>query len=745
MNTWSDRTVVWLSRLTAGRQLGAREVTLGFVSAMVLLLVIAVMSYRSLDDFIGANARVDRTREEISDLEDILSQLKDAETGQRGFLITADETFLEPYKASLVRIPELLDMVRTHAADNGEQQVRLSDLEELIAQRMQSLERGIRMKRSNAPVRDIRPSLDEGKTLMDRSRALVAAIISDEEARLARRAEAVGRNAIRAKEVIVIGNAAALLVIAIIFVLLRGEVARRRRAQHAAQRNAEEVSELYNNAPCAYHSVGPDGLLLRVNDTWLSWFGYTREEVVGKLHHQDVMTPESAARLVALQRDPGSPMKRLGHVQDVEYEYVRKDGTRFMASINAAIVRNSGGDRIISRSTLFDITGRKRAEQLLRESNLFLDSVIENIPDMIFVKDAADLRFVRFNRAGEELLGYPRGQLIGCNDYDFFPTGEAEAFTARDREVLANGVVVDIPEESVMTRDKGARLLHTKKLPIVDETGRPRYLLGISEDITERKRAEAEERKLTEELRRRTAQLEVTNRELESFSYSVSHDLRSPLRAIDGFSRMLEEDYAERIDAEGKRMLGVVRENAAQMAQLIDDLLAFSRLGQQPVSAAPVDMDLLVRDALAGLFPGKDPAVLGVEFGPLPPVSGDRNLLRQVWVNLVGNAIKYSSRRETPRVRITGRNYQTAAGRECEYCVEDNGVGFDMKYHHKLFGVFQRLHSSGDFPGTGVGLAIVQRVVTRHNGRVWAVGRLNEGASFYFSLPATRENDNGQV
>ena len=226
----------------------------------------------------------------------------------------------------------------------------------------------------------------------------------------------------------------------------------------------------------------------------------------------------------------------------------------------------------------------------------------------------------------------------------------------------------------------------------------------------------------------RTAELEAVNKELSSFSYSVSHDLRAPLRAVDGYARMLEEDYTTRLDDEGRRLLGVIRESAGRMGQLIDDLLNFSRLGRQPMARHSVDTAGLVNDVIQEVR-AQSPAK--IEIGDLPQAQGDRALLKQVWVNLIGNALKYSSKRDAARVEIGGQ----IEGEENIYWVRDNGAGFDPRYAAKLFGVFQRLHSNEEFTGTGVGLAIVQRVVTRHGGRVWAEGRPGEGACFSFSLP----------
>jgi signal transduction histidine kinase len=242
---------------------------------------------------------------------------------------------------------------------------------------------------------------------------------------------------------------------------------------------------------------------------------------------------------------------------------------------------------------------------------------------------------------------------------------------------------------------------------------------------------EFRERRRAEE---KAIELSAVNKELDAFSYSVSHDLRAPLRAIDGYSRLLEEDSGERLGEEGRRLLGVVRSSAARMGRLIDDLLAFSRLGQQEPSRSMIDMAGLAREIAAEL--SREFPAARVIVGELPQARGDAALLKQVWSNLIGNALKYSARRERPQIDIGA----TAQPEEDIYWVRDNGVGFDMRYASKLFGVFQRLHGQDDFPGTGIGLAIVQRVVVRHGGRVWAEAEVDRGACFYFSLPRERRH-----
>src|SRR5712691_2478319 len=235
----------------------------------------------------------------------------------------------------------------------------------------------------------------------------------------------------------------------------------------------------------------------------------------------------------------------------------------------------------------------------------------------------------------------------------------------------------------------------------------------------------------TEVVRKQAEQLEAANKDLESFSYSVSHDLRAPLRAIDGYSNILRERCGDKLGDEDNRVLGKIIENTQRMETLIKDLLAFSQLGRRPVSAAEIDMDALAREVIDELHSSPGQQVPRCALKPLPVGWGERSLIRQVWLNLLSNAIKFTGTREVPSIELGG----TSEERRNVYYVKDNGAGFDMRYYDKLFGVFQRLHSAKEFPGTGVGLAIVQRVVTHHGGRAWAEGKPGEGATFYFALP----------
>ena len=266
------------------------------------------------------------------------------------------------------------------------------------------------------------------------------------------------------------------------------------------------------------------------------------------------------------------------------------------------------------------------------------------------------------------------------------------------------------------------------------------FTAKLESEIDVRKRAEEGIRQLNIELERRvierTAKLEAANKDLEGFAYSVSHDLRVPLRAIDGFSQLVLKQYEDKLDDEGKRLLNVVRSNTKRMGQLVDDILAFSRAGRLEIRTSEADMEALAREVWRELEPSMAGRDVRLDIKPLPKVQGDPAMLRQVWANLLGNAAKFTNLRATARIEVGGSPGLAANGEggEFTFYVKDNGVGFDQQYVHKLFGVFQRLHGVDEFEGTGIGLAIVKRIITRHGGRVWAEGKVNEGATFYFTL-----------
>lgn len=385
---------------------------------------------------------------------------------------------------------------------------------------------------------------------------------------------------------------------------------------------------------------------------------------------------------------------------------------------------------------------RQHAEAALRENEAFTRIVLDNLPLGIAVNSVSPTvtfsymndNFPRLYRTTKEKLAEP--------DTFWNAVYEDPDFRAEIRQRVLDDTASGDPERLIwsdipITRaGEETTYITARNIPLPDRA----LMISTVWDVTARKRAEDALRQLNAELEqrvaRRTAQLEVANRELEAFAYSVSHDLRAPLRAIDGFSRILQEDYGDRLDAEGQRLFGIVRSNAQKMDQLITDLLALSRVTRSDLIRQRLDMTALARAVYDDLA---DPAVQAqftFTLAPLPEATGDPVLMRLVWVNLISNAIKYTRPKADRRIEIGGYRQ----GNEHIYFVKDTGVGFNPDYAHKLFGVFQRLHKAEDFEGTGVGLAIVQRVIQRHGGRVWADGQLDRGAAFYFSLPR-READ----
>ena len=367
-----------------------------------------------------------------------------------------------------------------------------------------------------------------------------------------------------------------------------------------------------------------------------------------------------------------------------------------------------------------------RANVELHRSEAFLDSLIENLPNMVFVKDAADLRFVRFNRAGEELLGYERSALVGKNDYDFFPKDEADFFTMKDREVLDGGRLVDIAEEVIDTAN-GQKILHTKKIPIRDQAGQPVYLLGISEDITERKRAD-------DLLDAARAEAERANRAKTAFLSRMSHELRTPLNAILGFSQLLALDA---LSDEQRSYVGYIDGAGRDLLELINEVLDLSRVeaGGMAVAADVVPVGEVIAEVATLVGPLAGPR--GIEIDAPSPgsevtVIADRQRVKQVLLNLVTNAVKYNH--ATGRVKVRCRH----AGSRLRITVNDTGPGIAAELVHRLFRPFERLDADARrVEGTGIGLALAKGLVEAMGGTIGVRSTLGRGSSFWFELPTT--------
>ncbi|MEN6621778.1 MAG: PAS domain-containing protein, partial [Smithella sp.] len=363
----------------------------------------------------------------------------------------------------------------------------------------------------------------------------------------------------------------------------------------------------------------------------------------------------------------------------------------------------------------------KEADEALQRGRTLLQSLIDNTPALIYAIDTKG-KIIIANKAFGDLLGRKPSEIMGRRRHEFLPGDIAGRDEANDREVLSVGHSLEFEERGTFNDEETIFL--TTKAPLQDQDGNIWGVTVISTDITERKRAD-------ETLKKKSADLIAVNRELESFAYSISHDLRAPLRAIDGFSRIILKKYSAGFNEDVIAKFNVIRSNAQIMGQLIDDILSLSRLSREKMSLAPLEMTDIINNVWNELMAINPERKMELIIKEMPPAFGDRTLLKQVYANLLGNAVKFTRKRDIALIEAGGYR----KGNENVYYVKDNGAGFNMEYQDKLFGVFQRLHPASEFEGTGIGLSIVSRIISRHGGSVWAEGKEDEGAVFFFTIP----------
>lgn len=858
------------------------RVALGLVT--LIFCAIGLLSIFTIRSFHQTSDQVLHTQEVRTALADALGAIKDAQTGERGFVITGDPQFLEPYHLAGVRWQDLLVRTRTLMADNPQQQSRLDEIERLVAAKFEFARRCIELRKAEGldAAADLIAEA-HGKKLMEQIRAQFIAMQEKESHLLAERLDAARTAAGLTVGALTVGLALNAALILAVVLLIRSDWAAREAAARALRRSADEVRDLYNHAPCGYQSLDGDGTIIAINDTELGWLGRRREEVVGRMKFTDLVTP--ASRQVFAETFP--QFKATGRISDVEFELIRSDGSLMPVALSATAVFDAAGRFQHSRSTLFDITERRRLALATEQAKSYAESIVDTVrePLVILTRDlhvnSANRAFLQLfelapdgavgrhlpelggggwatpellealseivpshtqlnevqvtlnlprlgrrtfllnarklhrpgnnttmlllawedvtaRRAVEQvhrqfralfeslpgrfLVLSPEHEIVAASDayleatmtrredivgrglFEVFPDNPADAkadgtthLRSSLNRVLQSRAPDTMPIQRYDVRDAAGvfqeRYWSPVNSPVLNADGQVEYVIHRAEDVTDlvlqrriaagngagqdalQARVEPVEVEVYQRSREAHAalrQLRMVNEELEAFSYSVSHDLRAPLRHIEGFAGMLQKHAADKLDGKGRRHLDTIALAARRMGQLIDDLLEFSRIGRAEFHRMPVDMAALVTEVRAALESETASRVVHWQVNALPQIWADVALLRQVWQNLLSNAVKYTQRQ--PEAHITVGTVEAEG--ETVFFVRDNGAGFDMKYAPKLFGVFQRLHSATEFEGTGVGLANVRRIIVRHGGRVWAEGQVGAGATFYFSLPA---------
>ncbi len=587
-----------------------RNVVLWLVLAVAGLLVNAAVCYHNLVALVDNSQKLVRSQQILNQLQDVLSTVKDAETGQRGYLIAGKPEYLRPYRAAVQQIGADLAELRELTTGLPYFEGRLPKLELAVDAKLKELQKTISLyDRAGSEAARGEVLRDRGRELMEDVRTITGEMVREETRRVQERGEQSRDTAKIARATFAIATAVDLLLVGVVAVLIVRGVARREADAAALRRSEEQLRLLVEGArDYALVLLDRDGNVASWNAGAERLFGYPPGEALGR--PLGLFYPPE-------ERDgDGPPAKHLatataeGRAEELGWR-VRADGSRFWA-----------------------------------------DAVLTPL-----------------RGAGAGLIGY-----------------------------------------ALMTRD-----------------------------ITERKRAEDEVRLLNETLegrvRERTRQLQESNQELESFCYSVSHDLRAPLRHVSGFADLLQRRAGSTLDETSRRYATVIADAARGAGKLIDDLLAFSRMGRAELKMTPVNMAAIVAEVVGELNQEADGREVRWTVDPLPTVPGDAAMLRQVVRNLLGNALKYTRGRHPAEIHV-GTLPAAPDRHEVTFFVRDNGIGFDMRYADKLFGVFQRLHTSKDFEGTGIGLANVRRIVARHGGQTRAEGQPDKGASFYFTLPA---------
>lgn len=731
-----------------------RNIIIGFVLAFALLAFAGGLNWRYTLRTQETSEWVGHTQEVRNGLNRLLVQLLEMESGVHNLVATGDPAFIQTTQDSITKQGLELQSIRQLTRDNPEQRMNCDHLEPQVRQLINLVQARLKLIRSrNLDAVSDASLTSESRDVLRQLRTAISRMDTLEQALLVQRSEIARQEAHNSRMITLGGTGLGGVLFLLMFTLVFRENRLRQVSEEKLQASNDELSTVINmNRRIMEHSldvictIDSEGRFVFVSKASLQLWGYNPEELVGR-KYMELVCPEdhektqrAAEAIVA-----GKPLR------DFENHYLHKDGKPVPVSWSATW---SETDKIMF-CVARDNTFRKQVEHL----HLQFRSLFESLPGNCLVLKP-DLTIVAASDAYLKATLTKRDEILGRNIFEVFPDNPADPaasgvanLRASFGRVLRNGTADTMAIQKYDVQEPDGtfqeRYWSPVNSPVFSAERRIEYIIHRAEDVTDFVRLRGRSGELEESLKVRLERMEAevfrssqavqsvnqqlreANHELESFSYSVSHDLRAPLRHIQGYVDMLQRAVEGQLSDKAKRYLKTITDASVEMGQLIDDLLAFSRMGRVEMIEVEGNLDVCVQDTIRGLEMAVKGRNIQWKIAPLPAVMGDPSMLRQVFSNLLGNAVKYSRQRDPAVIEIGCSGEEE--GRLIFY-VRDNGAGFDMKYSHKLFGVFQRLHRSEEFEGTGIGLATVRRIIARHGGRIWAEGKPDEGAVFYFTL-----------
>jgi PAS domain S-box-containing protein len=704
-----------------------RKTTIGFAISIAILITVTGVSWNSTHQLQQAAAWVSHTHQVLRAMVDLRARAATLESSQRNYLLLGDEHLLAKGEEAKTDIRQSLEELRRLTADDPRPQKNIDELEALIGRRMELGEQAILLRRQQGlpAVQDLLAHGTDQALSTDIER--VFGTLRNEEnellASLEKQSEAVSTTTFL---LLPLGVFLSLSILSLALFYLNSGVGEQRRAEEKLRASLREITDLQNalDEHALVAMTDPQGKITYANDKFCAISKYSRQELLG----QDHRIVNSGYHGKAFFQDLWTTIAQ-GKVWHGEMRNRAKDGSFYWVDATIVPFLNEEGRPREYVAIRTDITERKLAEEAMAR----MAAIVDSSNDAIVGKDLNSI-VTTWNSGAEKIFGYTAREMIGQSITRLLPPDrQQEELQIIDR--VRNGESVQSFDTLRLAKDGRLIDVSVTVSPIRDKSGKIVGASKVARDVSQKRAAEEEIRQLNTTLEQRvaerTAELEAANKELEAFSYSVSHDLRAPLRAVDGFSQAVMEDYGPQLPEEGRHDLQRIRHGAQRMGALIDDLLAFSRLSRTPMNKQEINTGKQVHDVLEGLTAQLNGRKVDLHLADLPACNGSPAMLEQVWTNLLSNAFKYTRQRNPARIEVGCQNTEAD---EKVYFVRDNGAGFDMRYANKLFGVFQRLHRAEEFEGTGVGLAIVQRIIQRHGGRIWAEAEPDRGATFYFTL-----------